>query len=116
MHNRMTPARSSNLDGYIYLGGKYLVVAFKSGAYYRYDEVPQDVADEFASAHSKGKYLNLNIKNAYAWKLLTATDLENLLDSYPETKANPAPKSARIYTAAEITQFHVRYPILSVMF
>jgi hypothetical protein len=116
MHNRMTPARSSNLDGYIYLGGKYLVVAFKSGAYYRYDEVPQDVADEFAAANSKGKYLNMYIKNAYAWKLLTADELENLLDSYPETKAITASKSARIYTAAEIAQFHVRYPILSVMF
>jgi hypothetical protein len=112
----MTPAHSSNIDGYIYLGGRYLVVAFKSGALYRYDEVPQNVFDEFAAAHSKGKYLNLHIKNAYAWKLVPADELDNLLDSYSETKASTAPKSARIYTAAEIAQFHVRYPILSVMF
>lgn len=118
MHNRLTPVQSSNIDGYVYLGGKYLVVAFKGGSCYRYDDVPQGVVEVFASAPSKGKYLNQEIKNVFDYELLSDDALEALLARFPEgtTRAQGAPKQRRRYSAQDIARVRARFPIVEVMF
>lgn len=117
MHNRMIPVHSTNIGGYIYLGGTHLVIAFTSGAYYRYDNVPQQVVEDFVSAQSKGKFLNQHIKPAYDSASLSEQDLEALLQTCPETKvgSQPTPKK-QTYTREDVALFLERFPVLSVMF
>lgn len=58
---------SSNVAAYRYNEGtRVLQVKFISGRVYGYKDVPQNIVDEFASADSKGKYLNSAIKNSYS--------------------------------------------------
>lgn len=45
-----------------------LVVEFKNGARYEYDEVPHKVYTQFRMAESQGKYFNLNISKTYKYK------------------------------------------------
>ena len=40
-----------------------LFVRFKSGSTYKYDNIAEDVYDEFMDAISKGFFFNMNIKN-----------------------------------------------------
>lgn len=62
-----TAVDSSNVAGYRYNPGtKVLQIRFKSGRVYGYKDVPQNVVDEFASANSKGKFVNSNIKHNYS--------------------------------------------------
>jgi hypothetical protein len=42
-----------------------MVVRFKSGAYYEYLSVPQQIYEQFRGAQSKGIFFNQNIKNYY---------------------------------------------------
>lgn len=59
---------SSNITGYFYeLEKKLLFIQFKGGALYRYDDVPQDIADGFAVSESKGVYLAVNIKDKFKY-------------------------------------------------
>ena len=46
---------------------KTLYVRFRSGAEYRYHEVPQRVYDELKSAASAGKYLHQQIVGIYPY-------------------------------------------------
>lgn len=58
---------SSNLEAYRYNEHtKELQVRFHGGRIYSYAGVPQNIVDEFASAPSKGHYLNASIKHQYA--------------------------------------------------
>jgi hypothetical protein len=45
-----------------------LEVEFVSGTVYRYYSVRQDVFDDFCAAHSKGRFFNRHIKDAYPWE------------------------------------------------
>jgi hypothetical protein len=45
-----------------------LVVEFKNGAKYEYDEVPHKIYTQFRMAESQGKYFNLNISKTYKYK------------------------------------------------
>jgi hypothetical protein len=44
-----------------------LEVEFSNGTVYQYYNVGQSVFDSFMQAPSKGQFLNLNIKNAFAF-------------------------------------------------
>jgi hypothetical protein len=45
-----------------------LVVEFKNGVKYEYDEVPHKIYTQFRMAESQGKYFNLNISKTYKYK------------------------------------------------
>lgn len=45
-----------------------LHVKFNSGAEYVYNDVPEEVFEEFLSADSKGQYLNEHIKGKYQYR------------------------------------------------
>jgi hypothetical protein len=45
-----------------------LVVEFKNGAKYEYDEGPHKIYTQFRMAESQGKYFNLNISKTYKYK------------------------------------------------
>lgn len=79
MHAQLMPLVSSNVEGMLHLTGGTLIVAFTSGALYAYEGVPASVAQEFAQAESKGRFLNLNIKGAgYAYRRTTEAELDQL--------------------------------------
>jgi hypothetical protein len=62
-----TPVSSSNIAAFRYESSdRVLQVKFTSGRIYGYKDVPENVVEEFASADSKGKFLNANIKHNYS--------------------------------------------------
>ena len=54
---------------------RQLDLMFGSGRYYRYSNVPADVAQRFASAPSKGRFYNQEIRGSFACTEL-GTELE----------------------------------------
>lgn len=61
-----TPVSSSNIAAYRYNEHTHVLqIKFTSGRVYGYESVPQNIVDEFASADSKGQYLNASIKHSY---------------------------------------------------
>jgi hypothetical protein len=44
-----------------------LDIEFVSGRLYRYREVPEEVAERFRSAFSKGRFFNAHIRDIYAF-------------------------------------------------
>jgi hypothetical protein len=60
---------SSNIDRIGYQDRK-LIVEYKSGLMYAYNDVPEHVWNEFKIAESKGRFMNSEIKNKYLFKRL----------------------------------------------
>jgi hypothetical protein len=61
-----TPVQSSNISAYRYNASTHVLqVQFHGGRVYGYKDVPENIVDEFASADSKGHYLNSSIKHSY---------------------------------------------------
>jgi hypothetical protein len=48
-----------------------MVVEFKNGTRYEYDEVPHNVYAEFRLSESQGKYFNTKISKTYKFNKLT---------------------------------------------
>lgn len=62
---------SSNLKTTEYdTESKKLVVEFKNGMKYEYDEVPHNVYAQMRLSDSQGKFFNSNISKAYKYKKL----------------------------------------------
>jgi len=51
-----------------------LIVRFKSGAYYQYDGVSEQVYNNMITAQSVGKYFQTYIKNVYPYKKIDVTE------------------------------------------
>lgn len=51
-----------------------LIVRFKNGAYYRYDNVSEQVYNNFITAQSIGKYFQSYIRNAYPFKKIEVNE------------------------------------------
>jgi hypothetical protein len=49
---------------------KKLIVDFKTGIQYEYDDVPHEVYTRFRMAESQGSYFSKNIAKAYKYKRL----------------------------------------------
>jgi phage baseplate assembly protein gpV len=47
---------------------KKLVVEFKNGAKYEYDQVPHQIYTQFRMSESQGKFFSSNIAKAYKFK------------------------------------------------
>lgn len=61
-----TPVDSSNISAFRYDASTHVLqIQFHGGRVYGYKDVPQNIVDEFASAGSKGQYLNASIKHSY---------------------------------------------------
>ena len=60
---------SSNIDRIGYQDRK-LIVEYKSGLMYAYNDVPEHVWNEFKLAESKGRFMNSEIKNKYLFERL----------------------------------------------
>lgn len=60
---------SSNIDRIGYQDRK-LIVEYKSGLMYAYNDVPEHVWNEFKLAESKGRFMNSKIKNKYLFERL----------------------------------------------
>jgi hypothetical protein len=50
-----------------------LLIDFQTGRRYVYFDVPPEAVDAFASASSRGRYFNANIRDRYAYRELTPT-------------------------------------------
>lgn len=62
-----TKVESSNIASVGYEGG-VLIIEFKNGAVYQYDNVPIRVYDVMMKADSVGKYFNAHIKSKYNYR------------------------------------------------
>src|ERR1035437_7963808 len=85
-HPLLDHAESSTVEGYRAYrigdepgGQSSLFVEFKSGSIYRYI-VPWDVYLDMKKTVSLGKFVN-NMKSRYTGSVISATDLNNLVDS-----------------------------------
>lgn len=68
---------SSNIAAYGYNPAtQSLVVRYKNGGLYHYEQVPSNVVRALNAAPSKGKFINAEIKNAgYAWQMIADDEL-----------------------------------------
>lgn len=66
METEVIKVESSTIDELYYnLEERKLIVTFKNGSKYQYDDVSEDVFKELISAESVGKYFTANIRNKY---------------------------------------------------
>lgn len=115
MHPSFTPVTSSNIEGYLFLAAKStLLIAFKSGGTYAYDNVPQSVATGFGNAPSKGKFFQSDIKDRYnTSSKLDDAEVANLVSgNAASATSRPARKKPRVSFESLIQ----RHPILSAVF
>lgn len=60
------------------LGTRRLVIFFKSGGAYEYQDVPRTVFDGFRAAQSKGEFFQSAIRNQFASKRLSPSEGEGI--------------------------------------
>ena len=115
MHPQMIPVLSSNIDGYLYLSQKsVLLIAFKSGGTYAYEGVPNVVEMDFVKASSKGKFFQTDIKDKYVATKLDEMAVANLLGGLGPASAPAKPlRKKRTMTLAKLA---LRYPMLNAVF
>lgn len=65
-----TPVRSSLLSSIGYSIDTTLELEFRSGAIYRYFEVPQAVFEALIAAESKGAFFNRNVRSRFRYHRL----------------------------------------------
>lgn len=64
--------RSSNIAAIAYAKEtSSLLVQFTNSRVYSYDDVPEQVFEDFKAANSKGKFLNEHIKDVYQYEKLS---------------------------------------------
>ncbi len=57
---------------------RVLAIRFQNSAYvYYYQDVPQDIADDFAAAESKGQYVASHIKGKFEFTKVDTAAAEN---------------------------------------
>lgn len=115
MHPSFIAVTSSNIEGYLYLAAKStLLIAFKSGGTYPYDNVPQSVATAFGNAPSKGKFFQSDIKDRYTTtSKLDDAEVTNLVSgNAASASTRPPRKKPRVSFESLIK----RHPILSAVF
>ncbi|WP_126448169.1 KTSC domain-containing protein [Sulfuricystis multivorans] len=114
MHPNLTPVSSSNIDGYLYLADrKILLIAFKNGGVYAYEDVEQPVVTEFAQASSKGKFFQSNIRDRYTTSKLDDMAVANLLGGMDASVPHQSRRKAPRVTLQSLL---LRYPMLNAVF
>jgi len=116
MHQKLTPLVSSNLDGYAYDPvALKLIIAFKSGRHYLYDDVPQVEIDGMLDAASKGSYFSKNIRNAYNFTDMDDSDLGQAFRKWSfGAKKKPTPKRKRARSI--LPKLEKKYPFMRIVF
>ena len=115
MNPSFTQVSSSNIDGFLYLAERsLLLITFKSGATYAYEHLPLAVANGFGKASSKGRYFQSEIKDRFSTSKLDEEEVNGLLAvvGSPCTSARPPSRKPRISLESLI---HT-YPILTAVF
>ena len=114
MHSAFISVTSSNIEGYLYLAAKStLLIAFKSGGTYAYDNVPQSVATGFGNAPSKGKFFQSDIKDRYTTSKLDDAAVTNLVSGTAASATSRPPRKKPRVSFESLIQ---RHPILSAVF
>lgn len=116
MHPSFIPVTSSNIDGYLYLTAKnLLLLAFKSGGTYAYENLPQSVATGFGNAPSKGKFFLSDIKDRYTTSpKMDDKEVANLLDGAGGSTSPGKPRRKK--PKVSLDSLIPRYPILTAVF
>ena len=115
MHPQMIPVLSSNIDGYLYLSQKnVMLIAFKSGGTYAYEGVPVSVETAFAQASSKGKFFQSDIKDRFTATKLDDMAVANLLGGLGPATAPKKPRRKK--ATATLANLAMRYPMLNAVF
>ena len=114
MHSAFISVTSSNIEGYLYLAAQnMLLIAFKSGGTYAYDNVPQSVATGFGNAASKGKFFQADIKDRYTTSKLDDAAVTNLVSGNAASATSRPPRKKPRVSFESLIQ---RHPILSAVF
>lgn len=112
MHSSFIAVTSSNIDGYFYLADeRILLIAFKNGGTYRYQDVPFQVVIRFEQAISKGKFFQSEIKNHYITSKLDDAKVALLVRESTPLASTPT----RIWPVS-IESLIQRHPVLSAVF
>ncbi len=114
MHQGFTPVTSSNIDGYHYMADRQLLlIAFKSGGTYSYENVEQPIVDGFATASSKGAFFQSRIRDNYATTSLDDMAVANLMGGLGVSISNAARRKTNAVTLQSLL---LRYPALNAVF
>jgi len=60
------------------LGTRHLVIFFKSGGVYEYEDVPRTVFEDFRAAQSKGEFFQSAIRIQFASRRLSPSEVEGI--------------------------------------
>lgn len=100
MNPKMIPVLSSNIDGYQYISQtQMMLITFKGGSVYSYEDVPLSVADQFLHAGSKGKFFGEHIRDQYITSKLSPEEVITILDKVEKSwtpQPKPVPRKATV--------------------
>lgn len=90
MSNHLIPVVSSSIDSIGYgKQKKALVVKFLNGGLYVYEEVSQEVFNDFLMASSKGEYHSQSIKGQFTFQTINEGDISDWLDAPKRPRETP---------------------------
>ena len=114
MHGSMIPVLSSNIDGYRYLNDRQmLLIAFKGGSTYCYENVTNAVVSGFMNAPSKGVFFGKQIKDHFQTTKLDEMAVSNMLSGLEKVMQKPPLQRT---PSLMLPKLLLKYPILSAMF
>lgn len=82
------------------LDAKSLLIRFKSGEVYAYQDVPRAVFDGFRAAPSKGQYFQSAIRDRFAARRLSPNQVAAIERMYAHGGGATRPETARVDIAA----------------
>jgi hypothetical protein len=82
------------------LVAKSLLIRFKTGELYVYQDVPREIFDRFRQARSKGQFFQSAIRNRFVPRRLGAGEIAAIARMHGHTGSFGVPASARVDIAA----------------
>lgn len=84
------------------LTAKSLVIFFKSGGVYEYPSVPREIFDGFRAASSKGQYFHSSIRQQFAGRALSPSEIA-AVELIPGRSATRAASNVVLVEIASLT-------------
>jgi len=104
---------SSNIEEFAYIAGDpetrlgTLYVRFASGTEYKYEKFPDQLAEDFFNANSKGKFFHANIRDDYAGERSISNELQAKLEGEAQAAVGEGMEreTTPLPTEAELAEF-----------
>ena len=116
MNPRMIPVLSSNIDGYQHISKtQQMLITFKGGSTYAYENVPLSLADQFLHTSSKGKFFGEHIRDQYTTSKLSPEEVIKILENV-DRSFTPQPKPTPRKATVSLQKLVQAYPFLRAVF